>query len=127
MPRGSRHESRSVLGKHPESIMKYWRKPLDIDKMKVPRGEVCIIVDRCKGCAFCVEYCPKDVLEMSEEFNIKGYHPPKVVKTGLCVNCKLCEMICPEFAIFSLQVEDEGSSNGNPKETIGAKEEASES
>jgi len=76
---------------------------LDFDQIKVPHGEVCIIVDRCKGCSFCVEYCPKDVLEMSEEFNIKGYHPPKVVKHGECVNCKLCEMICPEFAIFSLE------------------------
>ncbi len=86
--------------------MKYWRKPLDIDQVKIPHGEVRIITDRCKGCAFCVEYCPKDVLAMSEEFNCKGYHPPKVVKSGECVNCSLCEMICPDFAIYSLQVPD---------------------
>lgn len=84
--------------------MKYWRKPLDFDQVKIPRGEVHIIVDRCKGCGFCVEYCPKDVLVMSEEFNRKGYHPPKVVKEGECVNCNLCEMICPDFAIFSVEV-----------------------
>ena len=81
--------------------MKYWRKPRDFVSVKVPRGAVRIIVDRCKGCGFCVEYCPKDVLEMSEDFNVKGYHPPRVVKEGECVNCNLCEMICPDFAIFS--------------------------
>jgi 2-oxoglutarate ferredoxin oxidoreductase subunit delta len=83
--------------------MTYWRKPLDIDKIEIPQGDVKIIVDRCKGCGFCVEYCPKGVLEMSDEFNIKCYHHPKVVKFGECVNCGLCEMICPEFAIFSVE------------------------
>jgi 2-oxoglutarate ferredoxin oxidoreductase subunit delta len=37
---------------------------------------------------------------MSEGFNTKGYHPPEVVKDGECVNCNLCEMICPDFAIY---------------------------
>ncbi|MFH0982992.1 MAG: 4Fe-4S dicluster domain-containing protein [Planctomycetota bacterium] len=86
--------------------MKYWRKPLDIDRIKVPRGAVRIVVDRCKGCGFCVEYCPKGVLALSEEFNRKGYHPPKVILEGECVNCNLCEMICPDFAIFSVALSD---------------------
>jgi len=86
--------------------MKYWRKPLDYDQVKTPRGSVCIIRDRCKGCGFCVEYCPNDVLVMSQTFNRKGYHPPEVVKQGLCVNCNLCEMICPDFAIFSVAAEE---------------------
>jgi len=84
---------------------RFWRTPLDVDRVKVTRGEVCIVADRCKGCGFCVEYCPRHVLVMSDEFNVKGYHPPKVAKPGECVNCNLCEMICPEFAIFSYLVE----------------------
>lgn len=95
--------------------MKYWRKPLDLDQVTIPRGVVHIIADRCKGCGFCVEYCPKDVLELSEEFNRKGYHPPKVVKEGECVNCKLCEMICPDFAIYSLEAEN-GQQAGQPED-----------
>jgi formate hydrogenlyase subunit 6/NADH:ubiquinone oxidoreductase subunit I len=43
---------------------------------------------------------------MSEEFNIKGYHPPEVVVEGECVNCNLCEMICPDFAIFCVPAGD---------------------
>ncbi|OFV79410.1 MAG: 4Fe-4S ferredoxin [Acidobacteria bacterium RBG_13_68_16] len=102
--------------------MKYWRKPLDFGDVKVPHGEVRILVERCKGCGFCVEYCPKDVLVMSEEFNKKGYHPPKVVKAGECVNCNLCEMICPDFAIFSVAVSDGDAAGaaGSSPEAAGA-------
>jgi 2-oxoglutarate ferredoxin oxidoreductase subunit delta len=84
----------------PGSDGKFWRKPLDYDKLEIPHGELHIIKERCKGCGFCVEYCPKDVLELSTEFNTKGYHPPRMVKENTCVHCGLCEMICPEFAIF---------------------------
>jgi 2-oxoglutarate ferredoxin oxidoreductase subunit delta len=84
----------------PGSDGKFWRKPLDYDKLEIPHGEIHIIKERCKGCGFCVEYCPRDVLELSTEFNTKGYHSPQVVKEDACVHCGLCEMLCPEFAIF---------------------------
>jgi 2-oxoglutarate ferredoxin oxidoreductase subunit delta len=87
--------------------MKFWRKPLDEGKHKIKKGDIHILPDRCKGCAFCVEYCPKDVLEMSEEFNKKGYHPPMVAKPDDCVDCHLCEMLCPEFAIYVTTKEEE--------------------
>jgi len=70
------------------------------DDIEIVRGEIHIVKDRCKGCGFCVEYCPRDVLEISDEFNIKGYHPPYVKNGNACLNCGLCEMLCPEFAIF---------------------------
>ena len=81
--------------------MKYWRTPLDLDQVKVPHGDVYIVVDRCKGCGFCINYCPKHVLEFSKMFNRKGYHPPEIVRPDDCVNCGLCGVICPEFAIWS--------------------------
>ena len=55
---------------------------------------------------------PKDVLVMAERFNKKGYHPPEVVKEGECVNCNLCEMICPDFAIFSIDSDDSEAKAG---------------
>jgi 2-oxoglutarate ferredoxin oxidoreductase subunit delta len=80
---------------------KFWRRPLDLERLKIPHGEVHVVVDRCKGCEFCVEYCPRQVLGMSEGFNVKGYHYPIVLASKACVDCDLCQMICPEFAIFS--------------------------
>lgn len=80
--------------------MKCWRKPLDADKIEVPLGVIHILEDQCKGCGFCVGYCPKDVLKLSDGYNIKGYHPPVVAKANDCVRCQLCEIICPEFSIF---------------------------
>lgn len=80
---------------------RYWRTPLDDASIARQRGDVVVVADRCKGCGFCVEYCPRQVLALSRAFNRKGYHPPVVQKSGACLNCNLCEMICPEFAIFS--------------------------
>ena len=71
------------------------------DKIEVPQGQVHIIVDRCKGCGYCIKYCPRKVLEASNEFNTKGYYFPQIKDEEECLNCGLCEIICPEFAIWS--------------------------
>ncbi|MFC2156657.1 ferredoxin family protein [Acidobacteriota bacterium] len=79
-------------------------------------GVVHIEKNRCKGCAFCVEFCPKDVLELSEEFNVKGYHPPYIKEEDDCCYCQLCETICPEFAIFvTLKKEEEEGEKGESR------------
>jgi len=81
--------------------MKYWRLPLDAEEQAIPVGELCILVDRCKGCGFCIEFCPNGVLVESKEFNRKGYHPPAIREQRECNHCGICEVICPEFAIYS--------------------------
>ncbi len=80
--------------------MKFWRVPLDSHEVTVITGKVHIVEERCKGCGYCIEYCPREVLAFSEGFNAKGYHPPRVVREN-CLNCHYCELLCPEFAIFS--------------------------
>jgi len=82
------------------------RRPPAAERIRVPRGELCIVADWCKGCGFCVEFCPREVLEISEAFNKKGYHPPRVVKAEACNHCEMCEMICPDFAIFTVKLAD---------------------
>ena len=98
---------------------KYWRKPLDADRIKIPHGEIRIVVNRCKGCRFCVEYCPRHALEMSPDFNVKGYHYPMAKQGSACVDCRLCQLLCPEFAIFCIE-QDEGTEEKGKMEEGGA-------
>ncbi len=86
---------------------RFWREPLDAAKRIVPRGSVHIREERCKGCNFCVEFCPRDVLVSSPRFNLKGYHPPDVLTDRSCTACRLCELLCPEFAIAVSDAERE--------------------
>lgn len=64
-----------------------------------PRGRVVVIRERCKGCGYCVAFCPVGALEMSPEFNVKGYHFPRLVSGRDCTGCDLCGMYCPDFAV----------------------------
>jgi 2-oxoglutarate ferredoxin oxidoreductase subunit delta len=79
---------------------------------RVFKGTVYVIKSRCKGCGFCIEYCPKQILVASEEFNEKGYHYPEVIDESGCVNCKVCEDICPDFAIFSVTKVESDTAGG---------------
>ena len=80
--------------------MSYWRQPLDRDRVQISHGIVHIIDDRCKGCGFCIEFCPQNVLAISNRINSKGYHPPEVVDQLHCTYCNLCTLLCPDFAIY---------------------------
>ncbi|MBW1696100.1 MAG: 4Fe-4S dicluster domain-containing protein [Deltaproteobacteria bacterium] len=94
--------------------MKYWREPLDKDQIQVPRGVVHLIPERCKGCGFCVEFCPQKVLLMSEKTNTKGYRLPEITNDSHCLNCGLCMLLCPDFAVY---VEDSGVQSAEVVET----------
>ena len=79
------------------------RIPLDSSVVRIPVGQVYVIPERCKGCRFCIEFCPEQVLAESDGMNAKGYHYPVVVagKELACVNCRFCKLVCPEFAIYT--------------------------
>jgi len=53
----------------------------------------------CKGCALCVELCPKQVLAMSKEPARTGYFIAEVLHPELCTACQECELHCPDLAI----------------------------
>jgi 2-oxoglutarate ferredoxin oxidoreductase subunit delta len=76
------------------------------------RGVVVTLPNRCKGCGFCVEFCPTEALAMSEEMNEKGYHFPKVVYADRCNGCDLCGMLCPDFALYGF-VDKSGRKGGS--------------
>ena len=79
--------------------MQQSRNPLDLSPKSATAEKVFINKDRCKGCTYCVEFCPRKALKMSQEISDKGYILAAVDDPAKCVNCGLCEIICPEFAI----------------------------
>jgi len=77
--------------------------PAPAPAAKKPRkvfGLIYVERDRCKGCTFCVEFCPPKCLGMSEDFNAKGYHVPMLTAPDDCTGCNLCGLYCPDFAIY---------------------------
>ncbi len=48
----------------------------------------------CKGCRVCVDFCPKNVLELDNKGKIK------IARIDDCIKCSQCEMRCPDYAIY---------------------------
>lgn len=72
---------------------------------KKPKGYVTIDRERCKGCGYCVEFCPTEVLALAIEFNSHGYHYPYPVNPEKCTGCDQCGAYCPDFAIFGTRFD----------------------
>ena len=64
-----------------------------IKEYKGTKSEITVKEHLCKGCEICVEFCPQKVLKM------QGF---VVVVDDIekCKVCKMCELRCPDFAIF---------------------------
>ena len=71
-----------------------------------------IDIDRCKGCGLCVAVCPKKVLDISQEVNLKGYFPAYQAYPEKCVLCSTCCIMCPDVAITITEIVEE-SDNSN--------------
>ncbi len=68
--------------------------------------------DRCKGCGLCVEVCPKDVLEISNEVNTKGYFPAYQARPDDCILCARCCTMCPDVAISITETAEKKAAEG---------------
>jgi 2-oxoglutarate ferredoxin oxidoreductase subunit delta len=75
------------------------------DKKPKTKGQVFIDIERCKGCGFCIEFCPSSVLVSDDGYNSKGYHPPVVDQPDACSGCDLCGLYCPDFAIYGVRFQ----------------------
>ena len=70
------------------------------------RGTVFVRTEVCKGCSYCLDFCPSECLEFSKDFNAKGYHYPVLLRPEDCSGCDLCGLYCPDFAIFGVRIKD---------------------
>lgn len=65
--------------------------------------ELTIHKERCKGCGYCVNFCPKGALAPLAEINEKGYNPVAVDEEK-CIGCGICYTVCPDY-VFELRKE----------------------
>ena len=79
---------------------------MDTSKTKIKQNQIRVIDIRCKGCGFCVEFCPQHILTQTKETNPKGYRVVRVTDIEKCSGCNLCSMYCPEFAIWVEKKKD---------------------
>ncbi|MDD4796203.1 MAG: 4Fe-4S binding protein [Eubacteriales bacterium] len=55
---------------------------------------------RCKGCALCVNVCPKKILTLDKgTLNSKGYYPARCIDEEKCIGCANCARMCPDVCI----------------------------
>ena len=78
-------------------------------KEKKFRGVVVVNREHCKGCGFCVEFCPLECLDLEADYNAKGYHPPFLSQPEKCNGCDTCGLYCPDFAIYGYREKLDGS------------------
>jgi len=53
----------------------------------------------CKGCQFCIVFCPKGSIRLSAKLNSKGYAFAEFDAEKQCTGCATCALVCPEAAI----------------------------
>lgn len=63
------------------------------------KGSIEIDQELCKGCAVCINFCPKAVITNHTKVNATGYLPAVFIKNGNCTGCGICALVCPEVAI----------------------------
>jgi indolepyruvate ferredoxin oxidoreductase beta subunit len=55
----------------------------------------------CKGraCEICVRVCPERILAIDSPGGGRGTDTVRVIREEACTACRLCELLCPDFAI----------------------------
>ena len=68
-----------------------------------------IVVDshRCKGCALCIDACPKGVIALARQVNANGYRYAQSEQADACVGCASCAVVCPDACITVYRMKKE--------------------
>jgi len=60
----------------------------------------------CKGCYFCVKFCPMGVFVRSDTIGELGYNLAQVEFPEKCTGCKACLFYCPDLAVAIEEQKD---------------------
>lgn len=69
------------------------------------KGAVKVDQEMCKGCNLCVVACPKAVLSLNENVNLKGYNYSYMIDPEACIGCANCAEVCPDSCITVYRVK----------------------
>ena len=75
------------------------------------------VIDKhnCCGCEACVQICPKHCVSFEEDN--EGFRYPKVDER-YCIECGLCEKVCPILSPYELKKPQTQIAAINPDETV---------
>jgi len=64
-------------------------------------GKITVDREKCKGCGYCVVFCPTKNIVISARLNQRGAYPAeyKGKEDKDCKACTFCALMCPEAAI----------------------------
>lgn len=64
-------------------------------------GKIVVDMSICKGCGYCVQFCPAHAIRVGDKRNTSGYgnHCAEPVEGAKCVGCAVCAIVCPDTAI----------------------------
>ncbi|HDR06782.1 MAG TPA: 4Fe-4S dicluster domain-containing protein [Candidatus Coatesbacteria bacterium] len=65
-----------------------------------------IFEEWCKGCGICIAFCPKGVLVQNHQGKAE------LVRLEDCIYCRLCELLCPDFAVTVRKKPEAKGSDG---------------
>jgi 2-oxoglutarate ferredoxin oxidoreductase subunit delta len=97
-----------------ENIVDYPPPKTSKAKASKPKNSLKIVIESnfCKGCGYCIAVCPKGVLSFTKEISARGFEIAEVVHPENCIQCRNCELACPDLAIYlediSSQVKEKG-------------------
>jgi 2-oxoglutarate ferredoxin oxidoreductase subunit delta len=69
-----------------------------IAKPRKVKGKIEIDIQRCKGCALCINACKEKAITLSDTINIKGYRYA-ISNNDICNGCVNCALMCPDAVI----------------------------
>lgn len=78
-----------------ELIKGYSGDSIQINRKKMPFGEIKVASEKCKLQGICSSVCPTDALKFLESNQGKELK----FSYGLCVGCRACTYVCPEEAL----------------------------
>ena len=73
---------------------------LTVFLLRSGRGEenmpkIILDVEKCKGCGYCIQVCPKKIISFGDKFNKEGYKFIQINESE-CIGCGTCHTICPD-------------------------------